>query len=228
MSKKPPDANLVIGPEEKSPLKALGGSDRQGFNNFIVNAAIDSGWYFANPTEKRRQAVRESTVSAMMGFQPTDEIEGMIAAQAVAMHHATMECSRRAMIPEQPGEAAHALRKAAANSSRAFVALLDALDRKRGKSGQQKIKVEHVHVHAGGKAIVGSVSQSSEGGGGATGKTAGEPRTPSPALEHDATSGAVLPPLWSKDQNREPLPVAGNGQRKMPDARRRKHGTSDS
>ena len=53
----------------------------------------------------------------------------MIAAQAMAAHHASMECSRRAMVPDQPFEAAQGLRKAAANASRTFVELLSALDR---------------------------------------------------------------------------------------------------
>jgi hypothetical protein len=58
---------------------------------------------------------------------------------------------------EQPFEVSQSLRKAAANASRTFVELLAALDRKRGKGGQQKVTVEHVHVHQGGQAIVGNV-----------------------------------------------------------------------
>jgi hypothetical protein len=34
-----------------------------------------------------------------------DEIEGMLAAQAMAAHHTLMECSWRAMLHEQPFEA---------------------------------------------------------------------------------------------------------------------------
>ena len=56
-----------------------------------------------------------------------------MAAQAMAMHHASMECSRRAMLPDQPFEAACKLRKDAANMARAMTDMLDALDRKRGK-----------------------------------------------------------------------------------------------
>jgi hypothetical protein len=41
--------------------------------------------------------------------------------------------------------------------------LLDALNRHRGKGGQQKVTVEHVDVHAGGQAVVGVVE--SPGGG---------------------------------------------------------------
>jgi hypothetical protein len=40
--------------------------------------------------------------------------------------------------------------------SRTYAVLLDALNRHRGK-GQQKVTVEHVHVHSGGQAIVGTV-----------------------------------------------------------------------
>jgi hypothetical protein len=52
------------------------------------------------------------------------------------------------------------LRKAAANASRTFIDLLSALDRKRGKGGQQVVRVEHVHVHKDGQAIVGAVQGS--------------------------------------------------------------------
>jgi hypothetical protein len=38
-----------------------------------------------------------------------DEIQGMLAAQAMAAHHTSMECSRRAMFHEQPFEASVAL-----------------------------------------------------------------------------------------------------------------------
>ena len=47
--------------------------------------------------------------------------------------------------------------------SRTYAVLLDALNRHRGKGGQQKVTVEHVHVHAGGQAVVGVVE--SPGGG---------------------------------------------------------------
>ena len=46
--------------------------------------------------------------------------------------------------------------------TRAFAVLLDALNHHRGK-GQQKITVEHVHVHSGGQAVVGVVE--APGGG---------------------------------------------------------------
>src|SRR5215469_17839169 len=64
---------------------------------------------------------------------------------------------RRAAID---GQSFHGWRESlnqASKLSRTFAALTEALDRRRGKR-QQRITVEHVHVHAGGQAIVGSVT----------------------------------------------------------------------
>jgi hypothetical protein len=47
--------------------------------------------------------------------------------------------------------------------SRTYAVLLDALNRYRGKEGQQKVTVEHVDVHAGGQAVVGMI-ESPRGG----------------------------------------------------------------
>ena len=42
-----------------------------------------------------------AAIAGLIGIAPQDEIEGMIAAQLIAAHNATMECYRRAMIGEQ-------------------------------------------------------------------------------------------------------------------------------
>ena len=46
--------------------------------------------------------------------------------------------------------------------SRTYATLLEALNRHRGK-GQQKVTVEHVHVHSGGQAVVGVVEAPGDG-----------------------------------------------------------------
>lgn len=115
----------------------------------------------------------------------------MLVAQALAMHYASMECSRRAMIADQPFEAAQGLRKAAANASRTFIELVAALDRKRGK-GAQVVRVERVVVHEGGQAIVGNV----KGGGTPAATAAPKPAAPQ-AIGHD-TSGMTLDELIGK------------------------------
>jgi hypothetical protein len=53
--------------------------------------------------------------------------------------------------------------------SRVYADLMLALDKHRGK-GQQRVTVEHVHVHQGGKAIVGAI----QAGGGASNNPEGQ------------------------------------------------------
>jgi hypothetical protein len=48
-----------------------------------------------------RQRQYNAAVAGLIGIAPQDEIEGMIAAQLIAAHNATVECYRRAMIGEQ-------------------------------------------------------------------------------------------------------------------------------
>ena len=129
-------------------LKAMGGSDWPEFNDVLLKSTV------ATVANNDPDAVAQRVVAvsaALAAFKPTDEIEGMIAAQAVALHHAAMECLRRAMLPGQPSEVASKLRKDAANMARAMTDMLDAMDRKRGK-GPQVVRVERVVVHEGGQS----------------------------------------------------------------------------
>ena len=130
----------------------------------------------------------------------------MLGAQLLASHNAAMECYRRAMIREQTFEGWRENLNQANKLSRTYATLLEALNRHRGK-GQQKVTVEHVHVHSGGQAIVGNV----EPGGGVPPKSKDQPH----ALEH-----APSQTLPSANPARDRVPVARNEERQMPDARR--------
>ena len=89
-----------------------------------------------------------------------------MAAQLIGAHNAAMECYRRAMIGEQTFEGRKENLDQANKLSRTWATLLEALNRHRGK-GRQKVTVEHVHVHAGGQAVVGNVeAPGSRGPGG--------------------------------------------------------------
>ncbi|MEP0321286.1 hypothetical protein [Bauldia litoralis] len=118
------------------------------------------------------------------GINPTDEIEGMLASQMVGLHRASMDCMRRAQLAGQTFEGREMNLKHAAKLSRCFASQVEALNRHRGK-GQQKVTVEHVHVHDGGQAIVGNVENP---GGGSAPKSEGQPHAkqiahaPQPAM----------------------------------------------
>jgi hypothetical protein len=106
----------------------------------------------------RDEAHKQHTAILLLlsGIDPKDELEGMLAAQLLTSHNAAMECYRRAMISEQTFEGRKENLNQANKLSRTHATLLEALNRHRGK-GQQKVTVEHVHVHEGGQAIVGNV-----------------------------------------------------------------------
>ena len=211
-------------------LRDLGGSSYSDLNTLLTNQAIGALWHQPGASEEEIQKKRWAGMAAMIEFKPTDAIEGMMAAQAVGLHSAAMECLRRAMIPEQSGEASGQLRRQGANLSRAFLDVVAALDRKRGKGVRQVVRVERVMVAPGGQAIVGNVQaggtgkeQHGEGVGHDEG-TGGEPHAPPARLAHDAAPGAVLPPLRSAHTGRDALPVACHAERALPDARGRLDG----
>jgi hypothetical protein len=147
--------------DDATGTKIFGGSVLHEFNRSILKSVMST----MRHTDAKDDALKELimvTSAALAAFKPTDEVEGMIASQAVALHFGAMECLRRAMIPDQPFEIATRMRKDAANLSRAMTDMLESLDRKRGK-GPQVVRVERVVVHEGGQAIVGNVTP----GGGA-------------------------------------------------------------
>jgi hypothetical protein len=144
-------------------LKNIGGSKSDNLNNVLANQAVDALW-LKNADPEERERMLTATVAALIGIGPKDELEGMLAAQLVASHNAAMECYRRAMIGEQTFEGRRENLAQANKLSRTYAALLEALNRHRGK-GQQKVTVEHVHVHAGGQAVVGNVNSTPQGGG---------------------------------------------------------------
>jgi hypothetical protein len=178
-------------------LKSIGGSKSDTWNNVIANQAVQTIWG-KNSTEEERKNQVGATIAGLIGINPNDELEGMLAAQLVACHNASMECYRRAMIGEQTFEGRRENLSQANKLSRTYTTLLEALNRHRGK-GHQKVTVEHVHVHSGGQAIVGNV----EGGG---------VRTKSENQPH-ALGYAPGETLWSENTEREAVPVAGNDER---------------
>jgi hypothetical protein len=178
-------------------LRRIGGSRSDTWNNVLANQTTQALWLKdldADETRWRRRAA----INGLMGINPGDELEGMIAAQLIACHNASMECYRRAMISDQTPQGRQENLSQANKLSRTYTTLLEALNRHRGK-GQQKVTVEHVHVHEGGQAIVGNV----EGGG---------MRTKSEDQPH-AITHAPGETLRGTNEEREAVPVASDGKR---------------
>lgn len=147
--------------KEESLIK-FSGSESKEFSTILANQAVNTVWLKSSDEDKTTQSI--GCIHAMMGFEPKDAVEGMMTAQMVALHNAVMECFRRAMVPEQTIEGRENNLRYGNKCAVTFSAMLDALSRYRGNVSEQKMTVEHVHVHSGGQAIVGNVSNK-EGGG---------------------------------------------------------------
>ena len=184
-------------------LKNIGGSKSDHFNSLLTRQVVDALWLKnSDPETKNKQL--SATIAAMIGIAPKDELEGMMVAQLLASHSAAMECYRRAMIGEQTF-AGRSENLAQANKlSRTFATLIEALGRHRGK-GQQTVRVEHVHVHAGGQAVVGVVG----------GKRKSEKRSHAGHISY-----APEPALLGSDSERDALPITRDAEWQMPNARR--------
>lgn len=147
-------------------------------------------------------------LSVIKDIKPRDQMEAMLAAQAAAIHRATMKLAGRLgnsdNIPLQDSALGGLVKL-----SRAFTSLLDSLKRYR-HGGEQRVIVQHVNVNDGGQAIVANV--------------AAQPGRPNrqekpraaPALTHSAQ--APMPML--DDREAEAAPLEG-ARRAKADGRKR-------
>ncbi len=160
------EALPATAPEARDIIREASGSRNKPWGANLLNRTLgtlaDVGR--SKDEEQARNELVGLTLDTLAAFAPKDPIEGMLAAQATAMHHASMECFRRAMNPEQPHEIVVRCRKDGANLARGMVDMLDALARHRGKSTKQVVRVERVVVQDGGQAIVGTVAPGRGGG----------------------------------------------------------------
>ena len=147
---------VTVGKRSTPDMKTIGGSGFEVWDSqLLCRTAATASPLLQVGDDAAAPQRRNAGVAALAlhAFAPQDPVEAMIAAQATALHFATMECSRRAMIQGQSPDVASKLRKDAANSARAMVEMTEALQRRRGK-GPQTIRVERVVVQDGGQAVV--------------------------------------------------------------------------
>ena len=137
-------------------MEALGTTELD-FLNGLLGQLASAG--------SRGKSVDESGLNFMLsvvkGIEPKDQVETMLAAQMAAVHMATMTSARLLNHVENIAQL-DSNERAFNKLARTFAAQVEALKRYR-TGGEQKMIVEHVHVHQGGQAIVGTVNQGGEG-----------------------------------------------------------------
>ena len=186
--------------------KDIGGGDSENWNlrqmQLIVSAlpGVKAG------DKKNVGEVGSAVIAGQMDIKPTDPIEGMLTSQMIVAHEAALDMYRRAWAqPPEHFEARCRYLQMADKAQRTLAILTERLDRHRG-AGQQQITVKHVTVNAD-NAIVGDINQTP--GGAPPAEIKDQPH----ALGH-----AIQPPLWSENPQGQPLPVAGDAERTLPDA----------
>lgn len=172
------------------------GTTSQDFQSYAMEELFDAACR-GGADKPYPEHQMNGVLAAMYGIAPRDEIEGMLAAQMVATHIASIKALRRLKnsdtVPQQDSNGNLAIKL-----MRTFTAQMEALNRYRGK-GQQKMTVEHVHVHAGGQAIVGNVTHPE--GGGVQKKKGEQPHAITHAPEQE---------MPSQDTKRETVPVTSD------------------
>jgi len=151
----------------------------------------------ATPT----QVGMNAALAIVGGVEPDNEVEALLAVQMTATHWLAMTLlgrSRRAettmQVQVHGGLAVKLLRT--------FTLQAETLAKLR-RGGGQTVRVEHVHVHPGGQAIVGAVTT----GGGSPLKSEEQPHAKPAALTH---ANAPFDPLRSTHAERERVLVPGH------------------
>jgi hypothetical protein len=182
-------------------MEALGTRDRSFLNGFLQQLANAQG-------QNLDPSVLNFMLSVVKGIQPRDQVEAMLAAQMAAVHVATMTFARRVANEMIPGQ--NSAERAFNKLARTFAMQLEALKRYRSK-GEQKMTVEHLHVHSGAQAVVGMVETP-----GRAAQVTSEEHRHGRQIAH-----AFEPPMRSADAERDPLQLARDAERALPNARRK-------
>ena len=140
------------------PTLATGDPDLPGV---LMLQAITTSLPFGESNDSLNERFAEAAVRSL---GPRDGLEALLAVQMVHTHNLAMNYLRRAAIKDQTTAGIELFTNFATRLLRTYTLQVDALKTYRSK-GEQKVEVEHVHVHRGGQAIVGAVSHTVPGGG---------------------------------------------------------------
>ena len=160
--KKKQPAPTVVSIGSKKVLEEATGTDQLHLQHHLINQVCETLWLPEGLSEDEKTDRILSAISLLRGIKPTDEIEGMLAAQMVATHNAAMDCLRRATFGGQTFAGRDLNLKHSAKLLSIYSRQIEVLNKHRGK-GQQKVTVEHVHVEAGGQAMVGHIEAGKTG-----------------------------------------------------------------
>lgn len=137
-------------------MKAVGITDQRLYTSMIAQ--------ITNALSRGREAdVAElnAAVAMVAGVAPRDNLEAMLAFQMATVHVLSLRHAR-SMVTSETIDQLDIQERVVNKLMRTFTTQMEAL-RKHRNGGNQKVVVEHVHVHNGGQAIVGNVTHGGRG-----------------------------------------------------------------
>lgn len=150
-------------------------SDVVGWSHVMLDACgTNSADFLASLIEQLEGATRpmgsqefgqgthlNASLAAIDAMEPANEMEAMLLAQMAATHAMAMDMLTQARQTQRADHTA-TYGSLAMKLMRTYAVQVETLAKLR-RRGEQTVRVEHVHVHAGGQAIVGNVRH--RGGG---------------------------------------------------------------
>ena len=144
-----------------SEVEKITGTGREVAHVLVAQLACG----LATPDWRDKDGCLIRACSILAEYKPVNIVEAQLVAQMVATHECAMRAIERAMDRQQSSEGIDMNIKRAARMMKLHLEQIEAWQKLKGKAGQQKVTVEHVHVHEGGHAIVGAVNAPGGGGG---------------------------------------------------------------
>jgi hypothetical protein len=146
----PKKLSLVLDPNPaKARLKELGGSRDDRWNDRLVSLVANALPRMRDMDANDASAAASSVIAGMMDVNSTDPIEGIIVAQLIAAHEASLALYSLGWTQQMPEHFEGRVRylQLADKAARTMAMLSERLDQHRNR-GQQQIVVKHVTVNA--------------------------------------------------------------------------------
>jgi hypothetical protein len=153
LEKKPAPANLIKDIEKKS-ASLFGLEDGKVAFQLISQAA---NLQCLSDPEKPGENLG-TALGTLSEIAPRGGLEMLLAVQMIGVHQAGAKFLANATAEDQTAEGRDLSLVRVTRLMRLFLDQLDAMQKLKGKYGQQKVVVEHVTVHRGGQAIVGTIN----------------------------------------------------------------------
>ena len=149
-------------------LDALG-TTSEPFASYVTSSLMNVAR--ARGMDRPTEGQFNAALAMLDGHKPANEVEALLLAQAFASFDLAMDMAARTK-QASTREMMDSLASISTKMMRTFTAQIEALAKMR-RGGSQTVRVEHVHVHAGGQAIVGNVQTGGRGNGKAAGQSDG-------------------------------------------------------